>query len=284
MPSMEELTSAKPERKFRVQIDELLRAGTHFGHLSSRWNPKMRPYIFMERNKIHIIDLVQTQALLEKAADAAARLAKQGKAILFVGTKKQSKGAVRECALRCDSPYVVERWLGGTLTNFQTIRKSIRRMEDLGKMEQDGTLDQLKKKERLMKGRERAKLERNLSGIASMSRMPGALFVVDIRREHIAVAEARKLGIPIIAMADSNCDPDLVDHVIPCNDDAHASIALITSTIASAVGEGKKQHEIEVKTRRMEKEKRTRDQRTEQKTDASPERKTRRERKRVAAS
>ena len=274
-------TAAAPA--FRVEIEELLRAGTHFGHLSSRWNPKMRPYIFMERNKIHIIDLVQTQRMLERAANAASRLARKGKDILFVGTKKQCKHTVREHALQCESPYVVERWLGGTLTNFQTIRRSIRRMEDIAKDEQDGVLDQLKKKERLMKARERAKLERNLGGIASMSRMPGALFIVDIRREHIAVAEARKLRIPIIAMVDTNCDPDLVDHVIPCNDDAFKSIDLITATIASAVSEGKKQYVIESKTRRMEQEKRARDQRRTPQTEARQDRRPRRSRKRAAA-
>ena len=240
----------------RVRIEDLLKAGTHFGHLTSRWNPKMKPHIFMERNGIHIIDLMQTQALLDKAADAASRFAKQGRKILFVGTKKQAKDTVRAQAKDSGSPYVVERWLGGTLTNFQTIRQSIRRMEDLAKMEKDGTLDQLKKKERLMKKREREKLERNLSGIADMARMPGALFIVDINREHIAVAEARKLGIPIIAMVDSNCDPDLVDYVVPCNDDAHKSIQLITTTIASAISEGKKQREIEQATKKAEKQKR----------------------------
>ena len=240
----------------RVKIEDLLKAGTHFGHLTSRWNPKMKPHIFMERNGIHIIDLMQTQTLLDKAADAAARFAKQGRKILFVGTKKQAKDTVRAQAQESGSPYVVERWLGGTLTNFQTIRQSIRRMEDLAKMEKDGTLDQLKKKERLMKKREREKLERNLSGIADMARMPGALFIVDINREHIAVAEARKLGIAIIAMVDSNCDPDLVDYVIPCNDDAHKSIQLITTTIASAISEGKKQREIEQATKKAEKQKR----------------------------
>ena len=281
---MTDLAPEAAERAHRVQIEDLLRAGTHFGHLSSRWNPKMRPYIFMERNKIHIIDLVQTQKLLERAADAAARFAKQGKEILFVGTKKQAKQTVRECAIECNSPYVVERWLGGTLTNFQTVRKSIRRMEDLGKMEQDGTMEQLKKKERLMKARERAKLERNLSGIADMSRMPGALFVVDIIREHIAVAEARKLGIPIIAMVDSNCDPDLVEHVIPCNDDAHKSIALITGTVARAISAGRKQHALEAKARRMEKDKREREKRAESKQPDKPQRRTRRDRRREAAS
>ncbi len=240
----------------RVRIEDLLKAGTHFGHLTSRWNPKMKPYIFMERNGIHIIDLMRTQDLLDKAADAASRFAKQGRKVLFVGTKKQAKDTVRAQAQDSDSPYVVERWLGGTLTNFQTIRKSIRRMEDLAKMEKDGTLDQLKKKERLMKKREREKLERNLSGIAEMARMPGALFIVDINREHIAVAEARKLGIPIIAMVDSNCDPDLVEYVVPCNDDAHKSIQLITTAIASAISEGKKQREIDQASKKAEKQKR----------------------------
>ena len=243
----------------RVRIEDLLKAGTHFGHLTSRWNPKMKPYIFMERNGIHIIDLMRTQELLDKAADAASRFAKQGRKVLFVGTKKQAKDTVRAQAKDSGSPYVVERWLGGTLTNFQTIRKSIRRMEDLAKMEKDGTLDQLKKKERLMKKREREKLERNLSGIAEMAGMPGALFIVDINREHIAVAEARKLGIPIIAMVDSNCDPDLVEYVVPCNDDAHKSIQLITTTIASAISEGKKQREIEQASKKAEKQKREED-------------------------
>ncbi|MFQ5570108.1 MAG: 30S ribosomal protein S2 [Rhodothermales bacterium] len=250
-------TQQTQQGQHRAQIEDLLKAGTHFGHLTSRWNPKMKPYIFMERNGIHIIDLMQTQTLLDKAADAAARFAKQGKRILFVGTKKQAKDTVRAQAKESNSPYVVERWLGGTLTNFQTIRKSIRRMEDLVKMEKDGTMEQLKKKERLMKMREREKLERNLSGIADMARMPGALFVVDINREHIAIKEARKLGIPIIAMVDSNCNPDLVDYIIPCNDDAHKSIHLITTTIASAVDEGRKQREIEQAARKAEKEKRT---------------------------
>jgi len=254
-PTAETQATQTRQNTHRAQIEDLLKAGTHFGHLTSRWNPKMKPYIFMDRNGIHIIDLMQTQALLDKASDAASRFAKQGKRILFVGTKKQAKDTVRKMAEDSGSPYVVERWLGGTLTNFQTIRKSIRRMEDLVKMEQDGTADQLKKKERLMKQREREKLERNLGGIAEMARMPGALFIVDINREHIAVAEARKLGIPIIAMVDTNCDPDLVDYLIPCNDDAHKSIQLITTTIASAINEGKKQREIEQSSKKAEKDK-----------------------------
>ena len=239
-----------------VPIEDLVRAGTHFGHLTSRWNPKMSPYIFTKRNKIHIIDLLQTQKLLSNAATTAARFSRQGKPVLFVGTKKQATETVRQAAQDCKSPYVVERWLGGTLTNFQTIRNSIRRMEDLAKMEKDGTIDQLKKKERLMKKREREKLERNLSGIADMMRPPGVLFIVDIIRERIAVNEARKLKIPIIAMVDTNCNPDLVDYVIPCNDDAHKAIQLVTNTIASAVNEGRKQRVVEQAEREAERRKR----------------------------
>ena len=247
--------------------EDQLKAGTHFGHLTSRWNPKMKPYIFMDRNGIHIIDLMQTQELLDKAADAAARFSKQGKNILFVGTKKQARDIVAKSAKESDSPFVVERWLGGTLTNFQTIRQSIRRMEELQKMEADGTLDVLKKKERLMKKREREKLERTLGGISDMPRTPGALFVVDINREHIAVNEARKLNIPIIAMVDTNCDPDEVDFPIPANDDALRSIQLVTEVIGRAVSEGKKQREIETASRKAEKQKR--EQGKPQDTDAA---------------
>ena len=239
----------------RASIEDLIKAGAHFGHLTSRWNPKMRSYVFMERNGIHIIDLTRTQTLLDEAAAAAARFAAQGKTILFAGTKKQARDILRKHAEACDMPYVVERWLGGTLTNFQTIRRSIRRMEDLSKMEEDGTLDQLKKKERLMKGRERQKLEKVLTGIASMPRVPGALFVVDINREHIAVKEARKLGVPIIAMIDTNCDPDLVDFPIPANDDAIKSIDLAASVISTAIQEGLKQRDLKRASEQAEKDK-----------------------------
>lgn len=238
----------------RVEIDALLKAGTHFGHLTSRWNPKMRSHIFMERNGIHIIDLTQTQHYLDAAAEAAGRFAKRGKRILFTGTKKQARDIIRKSAQDCGSPYVVERWLGGTLTNFQTIRKSIRRMEDLVKMEDDGTLDQLKKKERLMRRREREKLEKVLSGIQDMARLPGALFIVDINREHIAVKEAKRLNIPIIAMVDTNCDPDLVDFPIPANDDAQRSIELITSVIGQAISEGTKAKQTQDAAAKAEKE------------------------------
>jgi small subunit ribosomal protein S2 len=248
----------------RAAIEDLLKAGTHFGHLTSRWNPKMRSYIFMERNGIHIIDLMQTQVMLDEAANAATRFARQGKTIMFVGTKKQAKDIVKQHADSCGAPYVAERWLGGTLTNFQTIRKSIRRMEELTRMETDGTFSQLKKKERLMKGREREKLERVLGGIAEMPRLPGALFIVDINREHIAVDEARKLGIPIIAMVDTNCDPDLVDYAIPANDDALKSIDLVTSVIASAVNEGRKTREVQEAADSAEKQKRAQEKKEAQ--------------------
>ena len=238
----------------RVPIEDLLRAGAHFGHLTSRWNPKMAPYIFMERNGIHIIDLKQTQHLLDEAADAAARFAGRGKKILFVGTKKQAQEVVKTEAERAGMPYVTDRWLGGMLTNFQTIRKSIRRMETLQRQEADGTLAQLKKKERLMRRREREKLERVLGGIAEMNRLPGALFVVDIRREHIAIDEARKLDIPVIALADTNVDPDLIDYPIPANDDAMKSVALFTRVIADAVAEGARSGEVEAEAAEAEAE------------------------------
>jgi len=247
---------AEAQNGHHAQIEDLLKAGVHFGHLTSHWNPKMKPYIFMERNGIHIIDLMQAQAMLDKAADTAARFARQGRRILFVGTKKQAKDTIRQQAEACGMPYVVERWLGGTLTNFQTIRKSIRRMETLEKMKADGTMDQLKKKERLMRSREQEKLEKTLGGIAEMPRLPGALYVVDINREHIAVDEARKLGIPIIAMVDTNTDPDLVDYPIPANDDALKSIQLITSVISNAIAEGVQNREIQEAEGQAEQEKR----------------------------
>ncbi|MEM8560153.1 MAG: 30S ribosomal protein S2 [Bacteroidota bacterium] len=243
----------------RVSLEDLLRAGSHFGHLTSRWNPKMSSYIFMERNGIHIIDLKQTQALLDEAADAAARFAGRGKDILFVGTKKQAKDLIKAEAERCGMPFVADRWLGGMMTNFQTMRKSIRRMETLQRQEQDGTFAQLKKKERLMRRREAEKLDRVLGGIAQMGRLPGAIFIVDIRREHIAVDEARKLGIPIIAMVDTNVDPDLVDYAIPANDDAMKSIQLVTRTIADAVMEGRKASELKQAEEAAEAQKRAQD-------------------------
>jgi small subunit ribosomal protein S2 len=226
------------ESSHRVTIEELLKAGAHFGHLTSRWNPRMEKHIFMERNNIHIIDLMQTQVLLDRAAEAAKRFARRGKKILFAGTKKQAQDIVREHAEDCGMPHMVDRWLGGTMTNFQTIRKSIRRMEEIERMERDGTLDKLKKKEKLVRLREHEKLENTLGGIRNMANLPGAIFIVDVKREEIAVSEARNLGIPIIAMVDTNGNPKKIDYPVPVNDDALSSIELVTSTITEAINEG----------------------------------------------
>ncbi|TRZ65888.1 30S ribosomal protein S2 [bacterium] len=222
----------------KVQIEDLLLAGSHFGHLTRRWNPKMRKYIFMERNGIHIIDLKKSLQLLEEASNSISRIAGEGKKILFVGTKKQAKAIIKEQAEKCESFYVSERWLGGMLTNFNTVRKSIKKLTTLQKMEQDGTIDKFIKKERLKMAREREKLEKVLNGIAWMTKLPGALFIVDVKKEHIAIDEARKLNIPIYAIVDTNCDPDLIDYPIPANDDAVKSIEVITRAIADAVVEG----------------------------------------------
>lgn len=243
-----------------VALEELLKAGVHFGHLTSRWNPQMKPFIFMNRQGIHILDLMQTQERLKAAAEAAQQFARQGKTILFVATKKQARDAVRQHAEECGQPFMVERWYGGTLTNFQTIRGSIQRMESLKRMETDGTYDQLKKKERLMRTREREKLETVLEGIADMGRLPGALFVVDINREHIAVDEARKLDIPIIALVDTNTNPNLVDFPIPANDDAIRSVDLIAGVISAAIQEGRRHQEIAREARQAQEDKRRADE------------------------
>lgn len=223
----------------RVEVAELLAAGCHFGHLTRRWNPKMRPYIFMERNGIHVIDLMKTQQLLEDACNALSRIVSEGKRILFVGTKKQAKEVVKEAGLQSGQFYVTERWLGGTLTNFTTIRKSVKRLTNIEKMETDGTFDKMTKKEILFLHREKEKLQKVLSGVVDLTRLPGALFVVDIRKESIAVKEARRLGIPVFAIVDTNCDPDGIDYLIPANDDAIKSIQVITKAVTEAVREGK---------------------------------------------
>ena len=222
----------------RASIEDLLRAGAHFGHLTSRWNPKMAPYIFMQRNGIHILDLKQTQALLDQAADAAGRFASKGRKVLFIGTKKQAQNVVREEAERAGMPFVVDRWQGGMMTNFATIRGSLRRMETLRREEADGTTAKLKKKERLMRSRELEKLDRVLGGISDMGKLPGAVFVIDVPREKIAVAECKRLGIPLIAVCDTNCDPGGIDYPIPSNDDAIRAITLITSAVAEAATSG----------------------------------------------
>ncbi len=222
-----------------VEVAELLAAGCHFGHLTRRWNPKMRPYIFMERNGIHIIDLVKSKSLLEDSCNAITNIVAEGKRILMVGTKKQAKDVVRDEAFRAREFYVTERWLGGSLTNFATIRKSVKRLTNIEKMETDGTFDKITKKEGLFLQREKEKLQKVLSGVVDMTRLPGAIYVVDVKKESIAVSEARRLGIPVFAIVDTNCDPDGIDYVIPANDDAIKSIQLITKAIADAILEGK---------------------------------------------
>lgn len=220
-------------------IEDLLLAGAHFGHLTRRWNPKMRRYIFMERNGIHIIDLKKTHELLTEACNSIMRISGEGKNILFIGTKKQAQEVVKNEANRSGMNYVTDRWLGGMLTNFQTIRKSVKRLTNIIKMETDGTFDNLQKKERLTLTREKGKLEKVLGGVSSMTKLPGAIFLIDVKKEHIAVDEAKRLNIPIYAIVDTNCDPELVDYPIPANDDAVKSIGLITRIIADAVIDGK---------------------------------------------
>lgn len=223
----------------RVELTDLLNAGAHFGHLTRRWNPKMKPFIFMQRNGIHIIDLKKTQELIDSACNAVSNITAQGRRFLFVGTKKQAQDVVKEEAIRCGECYVTERWLGGMLTNFSTIRKSIKRLSNIEKMEADGTYDKLTKREVLRLEREKEKLHGYLSGVIDMTRLPGALYVVDIKKEDIAVREAKRLGIPVFAIVDTNVDPSGIDYPIPANDDAIKSIQLITKLVADAILEGK---------------------------------------------
>ena len=217
---------------------QLLEAGVHFGHLKKKWNPKMLPYIFAEKKGIHIIDLNKTVEGLQEAAAAMKAIARSGKKIMFVATKKQAKEIVTECAQRVNMPYVTERWLGGMLTNFNTVRKSVKKMQSIEKLLNDGSAENLNKKEKLTLSREKEKMEKVLGGIAQISRIPAALFLVDIGHEHIALAEAKRLGINTIGMVDSNCDPNKVDFAIPSNDDATKSIAIITNYITAAIAEG----------------------------------------------
>lgn len=221
-----------------VEIEQLLESGAHFGHLTRRWNPKMSNFIFMERNGIHIIDLRKTQVLIDIAKDAILNLASQGKVILFVGTKSQAKDMIAEKAKSCGMNYVSERWLGGMLTNFSTIRKSIRRLQAIDKMEVDGTFEAITKKERLLLSRERDRLRKTFGGIEEMPRLPGAIFVVDIKKEHIAIKEAKILGIPVIALVDTNCDPETVEYPIPANDDSTKTIELIAGVMAETIKQG----------------------------------------------
>ncbi|AMS27754.1 30S ribosomal protein S2 [Bacteroidetes bacterium UKL13-3] len=222
----------------KITQEELLEAGVHFGHLTRKWNPKMAPYIFMEKNGIHLIDLNKTAVKLEESAEALKNIVKSGRKVLFVATKKQAKEIIETEAARVNMPFVTERWLGGMLTNFTTVRKSIKKMQTIDKMAVDGTYQNINKKERLMLEREKAKLTRLFGGIADLNRLPAALFIVDIKREHIAIAEAQKLNIPTFAIVDTNSDPTVVDFPIPANDDAAKSIALIAKVMTNAIAEG----------------------------------------------
>src|SRR5881398_2091837 len=217
---------------------QLLEAGVHFGHLKKKWNPKMLPYIFAEKKGIHIIDLNKTTEAMQETAAALKQIARSGKKILFVGTKKQAKDIVNECARRVNMPFVTERWLGGMLTNFNTVRKSVKKMQSIEKMLGDGSFDSITKKERLTLSRDKEKMEKVLGGIAQLGRIPAALFIVDIGHEHIALAEAKRLGITTFGVVDTNCDPNKVDFAVPANDDATKSIAIITNYITAAIAEG----------------------------------------------
>ncbi len=229
----------------RVSFEELLDAGVHFGHLKRKWNPAMAPYIFMEKNGIHIIDLHKTAVKLDEACNAIKQITKSGRRILFVATKKQAKDIVAEKVKAVSMPYVTERWPGGMLTNFPTIRKAVKKMSSIDKMITDGTFDTLSKREKLQVTRQRAKLEKNLGSIADLTRLPAALFVIDTLKEHIAVHEARRLGIPVFAMVDTNSDPKLIDFPIPANDDAAKSISFILEVVCNSVAEGLSERKVE---------------------------------------
>jgi small subunit ribosomal protein S2 len=229
----------------RTNFDMLLQAGCHFGHLKRKWNPAMAPYIYTERNGIHIIDLHKTVAKVDDAAEALKNIARGGKKILFVGTKKQTKEVIAEKAASVNMPYVIERWPGGMLTNFPTIRKAVKKMANIDKLMQDGTFGNLSKRELLQITRQRAKLEKNLGSIADLTRLPSALFVVDVMKEHIAVAEANRLGIPVFGIVDTNSDPKNIDFVIPANDDAKDSVEVILNACCAAIAEGIEERKVE---------------------------------------
>ena len=229
----------------RTNFDQLLQAGCHFGHLKRKWNPAMAPYIYTERNGIHIIDLHKTVAKIDEAADALKQIAKSGKKILFVGTKKQTKDVIAEKATSVNMPYVIERWPGGMLTNFPTIRKAVKKMANIDKLMADGTFSNLSKRELLQVTRQRAKLEKNLGSIADLTRLPSALFVVDVLKEQIAVREANRLGIPVFGIVDTNSDPNNIDFVIPANDDAKDSVEIILNACCSAIAEGIEERKAE---------------------------------------
>lgn len=260
----------------RTNFDQLLEAGCHFGHLRRKWNPAMAPYIFMERNGIHIIDLNKTVAKIDEASEALKGIAKAGKKILFVATKKQAKDIVAEKATSVNMPYVIERWPGGMLTNFPTIRKAVKKMANIDKLMNDGTYSNLSKRELLQVTRQRAKLEKNLGSIADLTRLPSALFVVDVMNEHIAVREANRLGIPVFAMVDTNSDPKDIDFVIPANDDAKDSIEVVLNACCGAIAEGLEERKVEKATEKAAEEQ-------AEEADAKPKR-THKARKEVEAS
>ena len=229
----------------RTDFNQLLEAGVHFGHLKRKWNPKMAPYIFMEKNGIHIIDLHKTVVKLDEASAALKQIAKSGRRILFVATKKQAKEIVAEKVAAVNMPYVTERWPGGMLTNFPTIRKAVKKMTTIDKMTTDGTFNNFSKREKLQISRQRAKLEKNLGSIADLTRLPAALFVVDVQKEMNAIKEAKRLSIPVFAMVDTCCDPTIIDYVVPANDDATKSIAVILDTVTAAIQEGLTERKLE---------------------------------------
>ncbi|WP_318309459.1 30S ribosomal protein S2 [Flagellimonas crocea] len=274
----------------KIEVKDLLEAGVHFGHLTRKWNPNMAPYIYMERNGIHVINLYKTVAKLEEANEALKKIASSGRKILFVATKKQAKDIVADKVSKVNMPYITERWPGGMLTNFVTIRKAVKKMASIDRMKKDGTFNTLSKKERLQVDRLRAKLEKNLGSIADMTRLPGALFIVDTMREHIAVKEAQKLNIPIFAMVDTNSDPRDVDFAIPSNDDAGKSIEVILESVTSAVAEGleerksekgsgkdKEEGKVEKKEKAAKKEEKDSEEKPAKKAEAAPKKESKKE-------
>jgi len=270
----------------RTNFNELLEAGSHFGHLKSKWNPAMAPYIYAEKNGIHIIDLNKTVVKIDEAANAIKQIARSGKKILFVATKKQAKDIVAEKVKAINMPYVTERWPGGMLTNFATIRKSVRRMSQIDKMFSDGTFANVSKRERLQFSRERAKLETQFGSISDLTRLPAAIFIVDITKEHIAVAEAHRLNIPTLAIVDTNSDPNVVDHAIPANDDASTSISLIIDIMVNAVKEGLSERKMDKESsndEHHEGEEETADVSASAKVDEDEDNSGARKRRRVAA-
>ena len=261
----------------RTNFDQLLQAGCHFGHLKRKWNPAMAPYIYTERNGIHIIDLHKTAAKIDEAADALKQIAKSGKKILFVATKKQTKDVIAEKATSINMPYVIERWPGGMLTNFPTIRKAVKKMANIDKLMQDGTFSNLSKRELLQITRQRAKLEKNLGSIADLTRLPSALFVVDVLKEQIAVREANRLGIPVFGIVDTNSDPNNIDFVIPANDDAKDSVEVILNACCGAIAEG-------IEERKAEKADEKAAEAQDDAEEAKPKRAARKPRKEAAAA